>query len=179
MRDIYPRGVVYHRLLVTGTHCLVVLLLLVLFWGEQGQAKSQARPDPYFASLASNEANVRAGPGLRYPIKWVFERAHLPVEVVDHFNNWRQVRFHTGQEGWAYHSLISSHRYALITGDKPVALHRLPRAQSQRLLLAQPGVIVRLEACRRNWCEAEIAERTGWLPKAFLWGVRQNDRFGE
>lgn len=161
--------------------CLAVLAaaFLALAADRDARAESMQRPDPYFASLASNEANIRKGPGLRYPIAWVFQRANLPVEVIDQFNNWRQVRFHTGQEGWAYHTLLSGRRYGLITGEGDAALRRLPRMQSPRLLLAAPGVIVRLTACRRDWCEAEVNERSGWLPKDRLWGVRKGEVFGE
>ena len=38
-------------------------------------------PLPRFVSLRANEVNFRTGPGVRYPIEWVFMRAGLPVQV--------------------------------------------------------------------------------------------------
>jgi SH3-like domain-containing protein len=39
-------------------------------------------PLPRFAALRSDQVNLRAGPGDRYPIEWVFTRKELPVEIV-------------------------------------------------------------------------------------------------
>ena len=35
-----------------------------------------------FVSLRSDEVNVRVGPGVRYPVKWVFRQKAIPVEIV-------------------------------------------------------------------------------------------------
>ncbi len=40
---------------------------------------------PRFVSLRTEEVNVRAGPGVRYPVKWVFVRRNLPVEITAEF----------------------------------------------------------------------------------------------
>jgi hypothetical protein len=36
-------------------------------------------PLPRFASLRGSQVNVRTGPGVRYPIDWVFQRRSMPV----------------------------------------------------------------------------------------------------
>ena len=43
---------------------------------------------PRFVSLSSNKTNVRAGPGRRYPIKWIYKRQNLPVKVIAEFDTW-------------------------------------------------------------------------------------------
>ena len=44
-----------------------------------------------FVSLRSDVVNVRVGPGVRYPVKWVFRQKAIPVEIVqeygDHLNS--------------------------------------------------------------------------------------------
>ncbi len=40
-------------------------------------------PLPRFVSLRAAEVNMRIGPGVRYPIDWVYQRRNLPVEIVD------------------------------------------------------------------------------------------------
>ena len=59
---------------------------------SNAQRKGTGLPLPRFASLRADEANVRAGPGTRYPIEWVFKRKGMPVEIVAEFENWRKIR---------------------------------------------------------------------------------------
>ena len=40
-------------------------------------------PLPRFVSLRASEVNLRAGPGIRYPIQWVYQRRNMPVEVIE------------------------------------------------------------------------------------------------
>ncbi|HEY9567148.1 MAG TPA: SH3 domain-containing protein, partial [Thalassobaculum sp.] len=47
-------------------------------------------PIPRYVTLRASEVNVRAGPGVRYPIEWVYQRQNLPVEVVAEFDTWRK-----------------------------------------------------------------------------------------
>ena len=45
------------------------------------QRKGSGLPIPRFASLRSDEVNVRTGPGPRYPIEWVFKRKSMRVPL--------------------------------------------------------------------------------------------------
>ncbi|MEK7246175.1 MAG: SH3 domain-containing protein, partial [Pseudomonadota bacterium] len=49
--------------------------------GRSG-AETSGLPLPRFASLRAGEVNVRTGPGVQYPVDWVFQRQGLPVEVI-------------------------------------------------------------------------------------------------
>ena len=50
------------------------------------QAPESAQPTglplPRFVSLRSEEVNMRTGPGVRYPVDWVYKRKNMPVEVI-------------------------------------------------------------------------------------------------
>ncbi|HKH69397.1 MAG TPA: SH3 domain-containing protein, partial [Reyranella sp.] len=70
------------------------------------QRKGSGLPIPRFASLRSDEVNVRTGPGPRYPIDWVFKRKAMPVEIVAEFENWRKIRDWQGASGWVHQSLL-------------------------------------------------------------------------
>ena len=59
----------------------------------------EANPFTYFerlelltAALRSDEVNLRAGPGTRYPIDWVYKRRDQPVEILREFEVWRLVQ---------------------------------------------------------------------------------------
>ena len=55
------------------------------------QRKGSGLPIPRFASLRSDEVNLRAGPGTRYPIQWVYKRRDLPVEIERDFEATRHL----------------------------------------------------------------------------------------
>src|SRR6266404_7272510 len=59
---------------------------------SNAQRKGSGLPLPRFASLRSDEVNVRTGPGTRYPVDWVFKRKGMPVEIVAEYENWRKIR---------------------------------------------------------------------------------------
>src|SRR3984957_163651 len=63
---------------------------------------------PYFAALHADKVNLRAGPGDRYPIEWVYVRRDWPVQVIAHFDHWRRVRDWEGTEGWVQEKMITS-----------------------------------------------------------------------
>ena len=127
-------------------------------------------PLPRFVSLKSNDANMRKGPGIRYPIHWVYKRKHLPIEIINEFGHWRQVRDHEGIEGWMHKGMFSSARFVLTQGE-PQTLRSDPEDDAEALLKIQAGVIATLEHCNANWCEVSLEDHKGWLPKAGLWGV--------
>ncbi len=169
---------------VLGALVLALVLALLVSLPDPPTAAAQGAPQrgasglplPRFLSLSSDEANLRTGPGVRYPIAWVFVRRDMPLEVTAEFELWRKVRDIDGAEGWAHKSLLSGRRTALIVGEIR-ALHREPDATSPPVLFAEPGVHGRLLACRPEWCRMAIAGREGWLPRTQIWGVHPWETF--
>jgi SH3-like domain-containing protein len=127
-------------------------------------------PLPRFASVASGEANVRTGPGMEYPIRWVYNRPGLPVRILQEDDVWRLVEDADGEQGWAHSSLLSTQRTVLVRGGTQ-AIHRKAGEDSRVILRAEEGVVGEFVECGGDWCRVEIADRRGWLPRANLWGV--------
>ena len=125
---------------------------------------------PRFASLRSDEVNLRAGPGKQYPVDWVFTRRALPVEITADYGHWRKIRDIDGSEGWAHQSLLSSRRWVMITGEVRTLL-REPKPGAAPVARAEPGVIARLLACQGIWCRIEAEHHKGWLRRGEVWGV--------
>ena len=143
--------------------------LLALFSAAAGAAE-ESRKVPYFVSLGSGEVNLRTGPGLRYPIDWVYRRRALPVEVIGIFDHWRQIRDWQGTEGWVHQNMLSQRRTVIVTGERRM-LRREPKSDAAVVAAIEPGVIGRLRACEAGWCEAEFDGRAGWLPQDAFWGT--------
>ena len=70
---------------------------------------------PRFVSFRRSEVNLRTGPGNRYPIKYVYYVQNYPVEVIDEYELWRQIREVDGTVGWVHRRLLSGVRYIITT----------------------------------------------------------------
>jgi len=125
---------------------------------------------PRFASLRSGEVNVRTGPGVRYPVEWVFVRRNMPVEIVAEFDTWRKIRDYQGTEGWVHSSMLSGRRTMLILGEVRT-LRRSDNGESPAVARLEPGVIGALQQCRSDWCRVEAGGLRGWLRRGEFWGA--------
>ena len=129
---------------------------------------------PRFVSMNSSKVNVRAGPGTRYPIKWVFQRKTLPVQIIAESDTWRKIRDFEGIEGWVHQRMLSGRRRAVVTGAIQ-QLKKEPQETAKTLALLEPGVILRLEKCSGAWCLVEGGSYEGWIGRQSIWGVDAND----
>ena len=132
---------------------------------------------PRYVSLRADEVNVRRGPGLDYPIDWVFQRAGLPVRIVDEYGHWRRVVDSDEAGGWVYHALLTARRTALVTAAE-VAFREAPSETAAPTARAERGVVAELLACRADWCEVQAEGISGWVPKASIWGMAPEETFG-
>lgn len=158
---------------------LYILLTVFILTGVAGIDRTvladTGLPLPRFVSLASDEVNVRTGPGKRYPISWVFVRRGYPIEIFEEFEHWRRIRDLSGETGWVHKSLLSGRRTIIITGDdRP--LFEDPDSESIVTLIAEPGVLGKLLECDGTWCRLEIAGLAGWISATHFYGVLENEK---
>ncbi len=136
-------------------------------------------PLPRYASLKVDRVNLREGPSKDHAIKWVYERAGLPVEITAEFEIWRRVRDSEGVEGWVLHSLLSGRRTALVTPDKKGQNSRIYARPSETAALAatlQARVIVNIRHCDGSWCLVDGDGFKGYIQQYKLWGVYPNEK---
>eukprot|EP00439_Symbiodinium_sp_Y106_P088214 s1_g750.t1 len=137
-------------------------------------------PLPRFVSLKATKVNVRVGPSRSHPVRWVYQRKGLPIEILAEFEHWRRVRDSDGDVGWVYHTLLDGRRHALVrpaNGDETATLYDGPGGTGEMVAAAEPNVVVALEACGADWCRAQAGGYTGWIAKRDLWGVYSEERF--
>ncbi|MDE0391688.1 MAG: SH3 domain-containing protein [Rhodospirillales bacterium] len=133
--------------------------------------EARAQDGERFVSLKAERANLRVGPGRRYPIEWVYTRPGLPLLVIAHFDQWRWVRDHEGTKGWMHKSLLSTRRTAIVMNGVQTMRER-PLSGSPAVLRAEAGVIADLLGCEDGWCQIALAGEDGWMPESALWGTR-------
>ncbi|MDT8295906.1 SH3 domain-containing protein, partial [Roseomonas mucosa] len=137
-------------------------------------------PLPRFAPLRSDEVNMRAGPGTRFPIEWTYQRRDLPVEIVREFDQWRRIRDQDGTEGWVHHSNLGLGRRTFTVRGEMHTMRRRPEEDAGAVARLQPGVIGRIRACAQGsaWCEVQVGEYRGWLKRAEMFGVTADEVIG-
>jgi SH3-like domain-containing protein len=138
------------------------------------QRKGSGLPIPRFASLRSDEVNVRTGPGTRYPVDWVFKRKGMPVEIVAEFDIWRKIRDWQGASGWVHQSLLTGKRSFIIPA-KPAALHKTPAASAEVVAKLEPEVMGEIRSCAGDWCRVRVPSISGWVERTSLWGVYKSE----
>src|ERR1700749_3312373 len=107
-------------------------------------------PIPRYVSLKTDHVNVRAGPTKDNDVAWVYTRTGLPVEITAEFENWRRVRDSEGYEGWAYHSLLSGRRTAVVTmksKDELAPIYDNADPHSAVAARLQAGVLAQVKPC--------------------------------
>jgi SH3-like domain-containing protein len=134
-------------------------------------ASAQDRDVPYWASLRSDEVNMRVGPSESYPIDWVYRRANLPVKVVRLYQGWRRVRDPDGAEGWIVARLLSPERSALVVGEGLAPMRTDPDPAATLRWNLEPGVVGLLGDCDNGWCKFDVGGRKGWVEAKRLWGA--------
>lgn len=156
------------------------LLLLASPAGAQDASilNPSGMPIPRFVSLKFNEVNVRVGPGKRYPIRYVYKRQHLPVQIVEEFAHWRKIKDFEGATGWVQKAQLDGLRTAMIM-DKPQNLYPDPEVKRAPIIRAAPQVIAPVIECLPDWCQLEIATTRAWIRKADIWGVGREEVFEE
>ena len=132
------------------------------------------RPLPRFVSLRANKVNLRTGPGARYPIDWVYQRAGLPVEIIDEFDTWRRIRDWQGTIGWVHQSMLQGRRTVMILGERRL-MRRRPDPQAPGVAYLEPGAIAVLESCEGVWCELSAGGFRGWLEAAAFYGLYSSE----
>ncbi len=138
---------------------------------------SSGLPIPRFVSLAKEKVFVRTGPALRYPVKWIYQREKLPVEIIQEFDTWRKIRDMDGDSGWVHTSMLSGDRSVIVKGEVPLSVRKEALEGSNPVVLLEPNVVAEVGGCHGTWCEVSSQGYTGWAQRKFLWGIYDSEDF--
>ena len=133
-------------------------------------------PLPRFAALRSDEVNLRAGPGTRYPIEWVYKRRDLPVEIDREFEVWRLVKDPDGIKGWVHQATLTGRRSFIVVGGDATLRHDAQDTATPVAIL-KPGVIGHIRSCdaASDWCQVQASDYRGYLKRSQIWGTLRGE----
>lgn len=128
---------------------------------------------PRFASLKTDDVNMRHGPGARYPVMWTYKRRDLPVKIEGEFDVWRLVEDMDGVKGWVHQATLSGRRSFVITGTESRTMRDSADPNAAPVAVLKPGVVGRLHSCdaASAWCQVQVDGYRGWLERDAFWGT--------
>jgi SH3-like domain-containing protein len=143
-------------------------------------------PLPRYVSIKSGRARMRVGPSSDYPIRWVYEARGLPIEIIEEYGNWRQVRDSDGTTGWMSAVLLSGNRTGLVAPwrsakDPMVKLRDGASPKADVVAELQPRVRLNIRNCDRHWCEVSVQGdgTSGFIRQELVWGVYRDEIISE
>ena len=148
----------YHLIILV----LFFLILLLL-------PKSFANESKKFLSLKNNEVNLRQGPSFEYPIKFIYKKKYLPVEILDKSETWRKIKDFENNSGWMHASQLSKKKSAICKKNNSV-LYKKPTIFSKPIAKLEIGRLVLIKKCKLKWCKISSGNFSGWIYKNSLWG---------
>ena len=124
--------------------------------------------DEKYLSLKKNKTNVRYGPGLDYPIKYIYRKINLPVKQIDKKDNWRRVIFLDNNSGWIHWSQLKRSNSIIAIEEK--ILFKKPSNFSKPLAKLEKGRLLVIKRCEEEWCNIKTDKYTGWVKIKNTWG---------
>ena len=121
-----------------------------------------------FLSLKKNKTNIRYGPGVDYPIKYIYRKVNLPVKQIDKKENWRRVIFLDNNSGWIHWSQLKLSN-SIISIEEQI-LFKKPSKLSEPLARLEKGRLLVIKKCEDEWCNIITDDYTGWIKVKNIWG---------
>ena len=141
---------------------LVLLFLFLL------PISSTAQENNYFLMLKNKKVNVRYGPSLDHPVKYIYRKINLPVKVIDKKENFRRIIDHKKNSGWIHISQLKKANSLVVLEDKIIFSKN--SKFSRPLFKLEKGRLVILKKCIHDWCKIKSGNYTGWLNTKNSWG---------
>lgn len=183
----------YHRTISAGLGLALIFLSSAVLAGAMpvkpiaatatawNKGRETGLPIPRYVSLRAQKARMRVGPSTIYATKWIYMKPGLPLEIIDEYGHWRQVRDDTGVTGWMHSALLSGTRTALIAPwlAKNATLRADPNPAATTIAELQPRVLVSLQSCTGTWCRVSVRDHStrGYIRQDKLWGAYPGEMF--
>tara|TARA_B100000674_G_scaffold127460_1_gene98238 strand:+ start:378 stop:818 length:441 start_codon:yes stop_codon:yes gene_type:complete len=140
----------------------IIFFILIFFYTSAFSNENN------YLMLKNSKVNVRMGPGLDYPVKFIYKKKYLPVKVIDRKDNFRKVIDHKKNSGWIHWSQLKKVNSLIVLSDR--ILFKKPTINSKPLANVKSGKLFLLEKCKKNWCKVSSQNISGWISTDNVWG---------
>ena len=141
----------------------LVLILLTIFFSKGVLAENN-----YFLMLKNNKVNVRYGPDLNSPIKYIYNKKNLPIKVIDKKENFRRIIDIKNNNGWIHASQLRKNKSFILLENQ--ILFSKPTKYSKPILKIAKGRLLLVKKCKKKWCRVKTQNYLGWIKTNYIWG---------
>ena len=142
---------------------IIIFIILTIFFSKESFSEKN-----YFLMLKNNKVNVRYGPDLNSPIKYIYKKKFLPVKVIDKKENFRRIVDIKNNTGWIHTSQLSKGNSFILMEDS--LLFPKPTKYSKPILKISKGRLLVIKKCKDKWCKVKTEKYIGWLKTKNVWG---------
>ena len=130
---------------------------------------SIAAAEDIFLSLKKNKVNVRYGPSLESPIKYIYKKINLPIKQIDKKENFRRIIDLKNNSGWIHISQLKKNNSVIATRNK--ILFKKPSSFAKPMAQIEKGRLLIVDKCQEKWCKIKSEEYEGWIKTNDIWGL--------
>ena len=142
----------------------IFYILLLIFFSDIIYADIPKK----YLSLKNKLVNVRYGPSFDYPIKYLYKKKYLPIEVIDKKENFRRIIDFKKNSGWIHISQLKKSNSLIILENK--ILFKKPSRFSKPLAKLEKGRLLIIKKCKNKWCQVTTDNYKGWIDTNNIWG---------
>ena len=122
-----------------------------------------------YLSLKKNKVNVRYGPSIESPIKFVYKKINLPIKQIDKKENWRRIIDSKNNSGWIHWSQLKKTNSIIPLEDK--ILFKNNSNFSKPIAKIKKGRLLIVKNCDGDWCKVKTEKFKGWIKIDNVWGL--------
>ena len=122
-----------------------------------------------FLSLKKSKVNLRVGPSFEHPVKLIYKKKYLPVEILDKSETWSKIKDFENNAGLIHISQLSKKKTAINLKNNSV-LFKKPTIYSKPIARLESGRLLLINKCNLKWCKITSGNFDGWITKKYLWG---------
>ncbi len=142
---------------------ILIIISITIFFYTELFAKNN-----YFLMLKNDKVNVRYGPDINSPIKYIYKKKFLPVKVIDKKENFRRIIDIKNNSGWIHRSQLRKGKSFILLEDQ--FLFSKPTKYSKPILKITKGRLLLIKKCKIKWCKVKTEKYIGWLQANNVWG---------
>ena len=119
-------------------------------------------------AISVSVANIRSGPGTKYPILWSGEK-NFPIVVLEKKGSWYRFKDFEGDQGWIHSSIVARDQ-TVITQKNRCIIRKGPGPKFDVLFIVEKGVPFEVIGTKGRWFNVRHADGdTGWIYSTLVW----------
>lgn len=122
-----------------------------------------------YLSVTSDSANVRTGPGTKYPVSMELFQGY-PLKILKRQGEWYKITDFEKDSGWIHKSIVKSGNSVIVNAKKSINMRSGPSTKNSVVADVERGVVLTKLQTKGKWTKVQHSSGTvGWVYSPLLW----------